>query len=241
MLYGKPLFPNPAPQIKGELKLNTFPQVTRRAVFLFAGCSICLLSIVAIVALSGSLKTHSQEPSVPSKLTKDSLLKFVENSPELPLKVAGNENCPFRIIQATVKEISGSDFSRLTGRTTDQVTVASVPEVRLVNTSEQTITEFILLVRDPQSRASRGFVQQKISIGPGETYLVKREHFVAPEKQTIARANEPVRHILSQPNLESEKYWLQFATPPSEMFVTVGQLTFSNGTTWMIREEGDVR
>lgn len=218
--------------------MNTFPQAARRAIFLFAGCSVCLVSIVA---LSINLKTHSQQPNVPSKPNKDSLLKLIASSPELPLKVAGNENCPFRIIQATVKEVSGSDFSRLTGRTTDQVTVTSVPEVRLVNTSEQTITEFILVVRDPQSRASRGFVQQKISISPGETYLVKREHFVAPEKQTIAQANEPVRQILSQPNLESEKYWLQFATLPSGMFVTVGQITFSNGATWMIREGGDVK
>jgi len=217
--------------------LKYLPQPTRKAI-VFAGGSICLL---AIVALSINLKTHSQQPNVATKPNKDSLLTLIESSRELPLKVAGNESCPFRIVQATVKEISGPDFSRLTGRTTDQATVATVPEVTLVNTSQETITGFVLVVRDPQSRSSRGFVQQKVSIGPGANYVVKRDHFVAPEKQTIAKANDPVRQVLSQPTLESEKYWLQFPTPPFQLFVTIGQVTFSNGATWMVQEGGDVK
>ena len=217
--------------------MNRLPQAARRTI-LFAGCAICLLSIVAV---SVNLRTHSQQPNVPSQANKDSLLKFVESSPELPLKIAGNNDCPFRILQATVKKVSGSEFSRLTGRTTNQATVSTVPEVKLVNTSQQTITSFLLVVRDPQSRTSRGFVQQKVSIGPGETYLVKRDHFVNPERQTIAATNQPARQTVAQPGLASDKYWLQFDGALDEVFVTVGKVTFSDGATWLIQEGGDVK
>lgn len=217
--------------------MNRRPRAIRSTI-VFVGFSICLL---AVIGLSITLKTHSQQPKVISRVSKDDFRRSVEASPDLPLRVAGNEKCPFRIIQANVKEISGADFSKLTSRVTDRTVVASVPEVRLINTSGQTITGFVLVIRDPQSRASRGFVQQKVSIRPGENYLVKRDHFVTPEKQTVAQADEPIRRVLSQPTLESEKYWLDLVATPSEMFVTVGQVTFSNGETWMIQEGGEVK
>jgi len=216
--------------------LNRFPQPTRRTV-VFAGCSLLVLSIV--VALSINSRTRSQQPTVPSKAGKESLLRVVENSPELPLRVAGNENCPFRITQATVKQISGPDFSKLTARTTDLPIVTSIPEVSVINTSSQTVTGFVLVVRNPEVRFSRGFVQQKVSIAPGESYLIKREHFVGPQHQTIARANEPTRQTFSKPGFDSEDFWLQFGS--SELFVTIGKVNFQDGTSWMIQEGGEVK
>lgn len=166
---------------------------------------------------------------------------FVESSQESPVKVAGNSDCPFKILRATVKKVSGSEYSRLTGRTTNQAIVATVPEVKLINTSSQTITSFVLVVRDPQFRASRGFVQQKVSIEPGETYLVKREHFISVEEETVAEANQPTRQVPVQLNVASDKYWLRFEGPLNDVFVTVGRVTFSDGASWLIHEEGVVK
>lgn len=216
--------------------MNRFPLPTRRTM-MFASCSLFVLSIV--VALSINLRTRSQQPTVPSQPSKDHLLRFVENSPELPLRVAGNENCPFRITQATVKQISGPDFSKLTARTTDLPVVSSIPQVSVINTSSQTVTGFVLVVRNPEVRFSRGFVQQKVSIAPGETYLIKREHFVGPQQRTIARANEPTRQVFSRPGFDSEDFWLQFGS--SELFVTIGKVNFLDGTSWMIQEGGEVK
>lgn len=212
------------------------PHINRKTILL-AGSSVCLLSVVALTI---AVKTRSQERQVPTQNNKDALLDRVETSQDVPLKVAGNDDCPLRIVQASTKEISGSDFSKLTQKTTDLVTVASVPEVRLVNTSGETITGFVLAIRDPQSRTTRGFVQNKISLAPGESYVVKREHFVLPDNTTTANENGQVRHTMVMPRMDSEKYWLQFA-PRSDVFVTVGQVTFSSGNIWIVKEGGEVR
>jgi hypothetical protein len=209
---------------------------TTRNTILLAGVSIfgC-----AVIALSINISTHSQRPNVPGKTTKDSLVKSVESSPNLPLKVAANEDCPFRIVNASVKQVSGSDFSQLTEKTTNLSVVTSVPELTLVNTSAQTITSFILVIRDPQSRSTRGFVQQKVSIAPGTTYSVKREQFFKFDKQTVAESGQPARQIVAQPRADSEEYWLQFSS--TDMFVTVGKVTFQDGSSWMIKEGGEVK
>ncbi|HBB95576.1 MAG TPA: hypothetical protein DC054_09305 [Blastocatellia bacterium] len=215
--------------------MNIATRGRRRVIFVATG-SICLLSVVGLTIAK---KASSKQPQVLTQNNKDSLLKFVENSSDLPMRVAGNDDCPLRIMRAAMKEISGPDFSRLTGRTTDRVTVSSVPEVSLVNTSGETITGFILVVRDPQSRTTRGFVQEKVSVDPGSEYLVKREHFLEPERVTFAN-EQGVVSATKLPGLDSEKYWLGFAEP-SDIFLTVGRVTFKNGRNWTIKEGGEVR
>jgi hypothetical protein len=220
---------------KEKQQLNSETPWHRKTI-LVAGASLCLFSIIALTL---GFKTNSQQPQVLSKNNKDSLIRYVENSQDLPLRVAENDDCPLRIVQATVKEIPGSDFSMLTGRTTDLVTVSSVPEVKLLNTSGETITGFVVVVREPQLRITRGFVQEKISIDPGESYLIKRQHFVKSEKTTIASANGPARQSTVLPGLDSEEYWLKFGG--SDVFVTIGKVTFKSGSSWLIKEGSEVR
>lgn len=199
----------------------------------------CLVVLIAVVALTLSVKTNSQQRSVLNQKDKSDLLKQVENSTERPFKVAGNDDSPFRIVHATVKEISGSEFTRLTGKTTDLVTVSSVPEVKLTNISGKTITEFIMVIRNPETQSTRVVVQNKVSIAPGGDYTFKREHFVKPEKETVAD-KDGVRQKFAQPKLDSEKYWLQYPMQ-SGIFATVGKVTFEDGSSWMIQEGGEIR
>jgi hypothetical protein len=209
--------------------------VTRKIVLL-AGCLVLALFVVA---LASTVKTTHRLQSRNQK-DKDALLKQVDELPEQPLRVAGNTDCPFRIIQATVKEMPGPDFSRLTGRTTDLPAVASVPEVSLLNTSAKTITGFVILIRDPQSRTSRGLVDLKASVAPGETLLVKREYFVGPEKSMVAGENGQVNQRLVQPKMDAAKYWLPFAGR-SDMFITVAIVNFDDGSSWKVKEGGEVK
>jgi hypothetical protein len=216
--------------------LNKILQNSRKLILLAASLA-CLLFIVAF---RDTVKTDSKQLPVPTQNKKETLLRHVESSPEVPLRVVGNDDCPLRIVQATVKEISGAEFSQLTGRTTNLVAVSSVPEASLINASSETITGFVIALRDPYSRTTRGFVQQKIALAPGETYVVKREHFVELAKTTLANETGQVSHTIARPSMDSEKYWLQFAAR-SDIFVTIGQVTFNNGGTWLIKEGGEAK
>lgn len=212
------------------------PNVNRKRILLVC----CGISLLLAVTFALTVKTHSQQLQVLDQKTENAALEEVERSVDQPMRVLGNVDSPFRIVEARVKEVSGEQFTRLTGRTTDLVTVSTVPEIELVNTSGKAITGFVIGIRDPHSRTTRTLAQRKVSIAPGETYIVRREHFVNPQQVTVADDNGQFHQKLVQPKKNSEKYWLPFAGR-SDIFVTVGCVNFDDGTTWMIKKGGEVK
>jgi hypothetical protein len=201
-------------------------------------CCVVSLLLAAIFALS--IRTNSQQLQVLNQKAKNAVLEQIKNSTDQPLRVVGNDDCPLRIVEVKVKEVSGPQFTELTQKTTNLETVSSVPEVELVNTSGKTITEFVIAIRDPLSRTTRTLVRLKLSLAPGGTYVVKRTHFVSPEQMAVANEDGSVRQTLVRPQIDSEKYWLQFARR-SDIFITVGQVSFDDGSSWKIKEGGEVR
>lgn len=209
--------------------------ITRRVISI-ACCSVFLLSAVALAL---TLKNGNQSTQGPEGKEKDETVKLVEGSPDQPLRILGNDDCPLRLVKATVKEVPGSLFTKLTGKTTGLATVSSVPEATLVNTSGQTVTRFFLAVRDPKSRTTRGILQGEIAIKPGESYNISREHFDEPEKVTAVDKDGAIRHRLIAKGMDSEKKWLPFAAR-SDLFITIVKVEFENGDDWVIKEGGEV-
>lgn len=201
--------------------------------------AFCLVFLISAVGFALNMRVGSQRFSDSSRKEKNDLLKQVENSPEQALKIIGNDDCPLKLVEATVKEIPDTLFTKLTGRTIDLPTVCSVPKVMLVNTSQKTITGFVLAVRGPEVRATRGLVQKKIMIAPGQTYIVKRNHFVNSEKLTVVDKNDQVGNMMT-PDMNSEKYWIHFAQW-SDLFATIGLVDFEDGSSWMLKEDEVVK
>lgn len=201
-------------------------------------CSLMLALFLVAVVLT--VRTSTQSSKVPGQKDKDALLQQIENSMEQPLRFVGNEECPLKIVQATVKEISGAEFTRLTRKTTDLVTVSSVPEVQIMNTSTKRITGFVLAVRHPESNWNRGTVQPKVSIAPGEVYTVRRSDFVSPAKLTVADDRGQTHQKIVQGAMDEEKYWVQFAQR-AEIFVLVNLVVFEDGSEWSVKKGGEVK
>lgn len=98
----------------------------------------------------------------------------------------------------------------------------------------------MLVVRDPKLRKTRGVIHHDVSVRPGETYIINRELFVTPDKVMEAGANGPAQRTLGNPGIRSEKGWIEFAARP-DLFVTVGLVNFEDGSTWTLKEGGEVR
>lgn len=200
----------------------------------------CLMFLFAAVAVALNVRSGNGRLRDSSSKEKSKLIKRVQESPDQPLKIVGNDECPLRLVEASAKEIPGPLFTELTGITTDLETVSSVPQAKLINISGQTVTGFILVIRDPKSRNTRALIQSKIALEPGETYTVEREHFGAPEKVTLAGENGQVRQSLVPLGMDSGKKWIEFAAR-ADLFVTVGKVDFGDGSSWIIREGGEVK
>lgn len=208
----------------------------KRKVALLASC---FAGLIVIVALTMSVTTNSQQKRTLNPKDSTDLLKRVENSADVPFNAVENDDSPFRIIEAKVKEISGSDFTNLTGKTTDLISVSSFPEVKLTNTSNKTIKSFFIVIRNAETHGIRGFIQSKVAIAPGQDYTVKREHFASAVKTTVAD-DKGVRENWTQPKFDSERFWIDWEKSP-DVFVTVTDVTFTDESTWRVKEGGKVR
>jgi hypothetical protein len=203
----------------------------------FAGIIVGLLGAITFGV---SLRTSSQQLKPTTSTVVDTLSQQVERSADQPLRILENDDAPLRIVEAKVKEISGPEFTKLTGKKTDLLAVCSVPEVRLLNSSGKTITQFILAVRHPASRTTRGIVHNKLSIAPGSTFTVGRQFFVRREWTSTLEPDGDIKVERAQPEASSERYWISFAER-SQLFVTVGEVEFEDGTRWRVKEGGDIR
>ncbi|HEX8073233.1 MAG TPA: hypothetical protein VF546_25025 [Pyrinomonadaceae bacterium] len=207
--------------------------MNRKAIIIAAS----LLLALSVVAAALGIKARAQGARA---RVQAQALKQVHEAPEQLLRVVGNDDCPLRITEAKVKEVPGPLFTKLTGRTTDLALVSSLPDVTLVNTSGRVITRFFIIVRDPNTRKTRGVLQHDIKIQPGETYLVARDLFIPRDKVTTADAQGRTELRQVNPGLSSETAWAHFA-PRADLFVTVGVVDFDNGERWQIKEGGEVR
>lgn len=201
---------------------------------------IGFLAVLGAVIFGLSLNTSSQQLHSSSSKVTDEQLQQIEKSVDQPLRVIESDGSPLRVLDAKVKEISGSDFTKLTGKQTELPTVCSVPEVRLLNSSGKTITGFVLVVRDPTSKTTRGIVQRKLEIAQGETYTSSRTSFLRREMVSTLEPDGSIKARSAQPGVESEKYWISFAGR-SDLFVTVASVTFRDGTSWTLKEGGDIK
>jgi len=196
-----------------------------------------LLLSLSTIAVALNIKAINQQAQ---DSAREDALKQVNEAPDQLLKVVGNDDCPLRIVEAKVKEVPGPLFTKLTGKTTDLVSISSAPDVTLLNTSGQTITKFMLIVRDPKSRKTRGVIQHDISLRPGDTYVINRELFVTPDKIMTDDAKGQAKQTLVNPGIKSEKGWIEFSARP-DLFVTVALINFEDGSSWEIKEGGEVR
>lgn len=202
-------------------------------------CCMAFALLAAACAYDGKTVGQNLQPS--QQNSSGTLREQIERLADRPLRVAVNEEPPFKIVEAQVKVISGLQFKELTGAPTDFAFISSVPEITLVNTSGKTITKFSIVLREPKLQAGRMMLQRNVSIAPGETYIVRRNHFLAPDKAPggVGGSNGGVSpHGPS--GMESEQYWLTHGEW-SDLFVAVGKVGFDDGSTWLIKEGGEVR
>jgi hypothetical protein len=200
---------------------------------------------IAVVALFGAVTfglglrgSQHLQPSTSKAI--DERLQKIEKSPDQPLRVLENHDSPMRILDAKVKEISGLDYTNLTGQQTGLAIVCSVPQVRLLNSSDKAITGFVLAVRDPVTKSTRGMVQSKVLINQGEIYTVKRRAFIEPELTSRVDNNGKIHSSLVTPDMNSDKYWISFASRTA-LFITVARVSFQDGSSWKIKEGGDIQ
>ncbi len=199
-----------------------------------------LVVLLSVVVFALNKRAVSQRSHELERRDKTDIAKPIDESPDQLLTILGNDDCPLRIGEARVKEAPGHLFTKLTGKVTHLVTISTVPEVTLLNTSGQTVVRFYLMIRDPKSQTTRGLLRGNVAIRPGESFTVKREDFTGSEKLATGDQKGEVHLTRVDPGLNSEKRWIEFAAR-ADVYVTIAKVDFENGDSWIIKEGGEAK
>lgn len=201
--------------------MKLFSTLNKKVVLSVVGV-FCLLGVVTL-----TIKSYNQQSLTGDSVEITEINNQIENTQDSSIRVVGNEECPLKITGVRVKEIDGSQFSSLTGKATRLQRMISVPEVDLINVSPYAITGYVIGIRDPKAKYGRTLVSSKVLIPPGAKESVKRQYFFRPDKS-------------KQFPTQIDRFWIEFAQK-EDLHLTVGHVTFADGTTWLIKAGGEVK
>lgn len=172
-------------------------------------------------------------------------------------QVLKNEDCPLKITEAAGEEITDRQYTNFTGRATVTTkangksifpNLYSAPEVKMINTSGKTIVGLILVVYDPRptgAAQARVIVQGRlapaagaisISHGEGQARLIQQDKAAGQISISISPEQSYMVDFRLNYQKNSDKYWLEF-TDPTNFYVTVWEVHFDDGTSWLAKDE----
>lgn len=192
-----------------------------------------LIFLVAVSSLFVSLTLNAQTHESSSERQKRRMIKKVEALAAVQIYSDNSQGSPLHIQEASVKEISGDDFTMLTGDMPKHFRHTTFPEVTLFNGTGKPIRSFGIAVQSAADKPKSGYILLKnnLSIPSNSTYKVSSIEWPKAERVSILKEGKFVSGM-RQPGLDSAKSWIPGAA--SDLKVTVGFVEFEDGTSWMI-------
>lgn len=161
------------------------------------------------------------------------ILQRIEDAQEQSIQLDGNGNAPLFVQEATVKEISAEDFSKLTGKIAAASRIFSLPQARLLNTSGKAIKEFSVMVRNEKTQLCTIFTFRDRDLKPGEYFQVRREDLIKPETSVSSKADGKTVAKTVKPGWESDRMWIN--TDLREVYLAIAHAKYDDGTEWIIQ------
>ena len=190
-----------------------------------------LISIVVLFSAGWLSNLNAQNNAGLDDRQKQRIVKKLRAASPIPIHSQDLDGSPLHIQEATVREISGDDLSKLAGEAAKHPTQATYPEVTLLNTSEKTIKAFAVMVQSSADRPDSwyGVLKRGLSITPNAALKVTSPEWLQAERVHVHEDGKFVNR-LRQLGLDSPKSWLPGAA--SNLRVIVGMVEFDDGTKW---------
>lgn len=197
-----------------------------------------LILLLATVSLVGSVILQAQTIARSNERQKSRILKRLKASDGVQIYADNSKGSPLYVQVATVKEISGDDFTILAGEAHKHFKQATFPEVTLSNGTAKTIKSFAIAVKSAvdKPRSWYALLKNNVSIPPSSTYKLTSGEWPMAERVSVEQAGRFVS-VLRKPGLDSAKAWIPGSA--SDLKVTIGWVEFDDGTTWMVSSDSD--
>ncbi|MGH9850202.1 MAG: hypothetical protein ACREBD_10120 [Blastocatellia bacterium] len=196
-----------------------------------------IVHLLIIVAIFGGLFSYqiisAQQPS-------SALLKKIKDDPGLPLITSTSLDAPAMITEALSREISSVDLRNLTGIDAGAASYFSFPEVKVLNTSGKVITIFSVILQIKNTGRFYGFQPSRLKLEPNESYVIKPNYWVSSQKVRVTTRTRSeggqVEKVNRDLDFDSPEMWIPGRV--SDVSLTIGGVTFSDGTDWKVKGKG---
>lgn len=163
----------------------------------------------------------------------------LQTVPAQAIAIGPSENPGLWIQSATAKEIIGEQFQVLTKQTAMSPRYISIPNIKLVNNTGQTIIGFSLGLLNQRSGDLEIYRKTQIQIEPGQEFIIDPMQWAGirkKESHTFVQSGGVAQEDTSLPSWRSEGAWVPGNITDFTIFV--GQIDFSNGNRWRIQRIG---
>ena len=187
-------------------------------------------SLAGLAVLEVSAITH------PNQLQKTKIINQIKSSGAVSINADNSRQSPLYIQEASVKEISGEDFTKLVGEPPKHFKHSTFPDVTLLNSSGKTVRAFAISVQSGVADPNSGYIVVKkgLSISPNSTYKLLSGEWPKAERVSVQKGDKFVTS-LQKPGLDSAKAWVPGAA--SDLKVMVGMVEFEDGSRWMLSSD----
>lgn len=196
-----------------------------------------LVLLIAVTCLSALVTVKAQIGVGSNEKQKRKLLRKIQASNAAQIFSDNSQGSPLHIQEASVKEITGGDFTILAGEGPKNVRQTTFPEVTLFNSSQKTIRSFAIAVKSVADNRWHFLLKSDLSIARGSAHTIASSEWTMAERVFIQKGDKFVSR-LRQPGLDSSKSWIPGAA--SDLRITVGMVEFEDGTRWMVSRDFDL-
>jgi low affinity Fe/Cu permease len=196
-----------------------------------ATIGILLILLLVGVAFAQTLRNRNQTV-LSSK--QDPLIEQIQKSANYSIRIEQDADAPLKILESSVKEVSATDYEKLTSEKPASQTIISAPTTKMVNVSDKVITQVMINIYDAATDRGKGLFIRELSIKPGDTYTIAPENFVRQETVTKVDENNNLASTVNAA-MRNKKFWLPF-TDKSQIQVRIS-VTFDDGTKWFNRSQ----
>lgn len=195
-----------------------------------------LICVVAAACLSGGRGAGNGAWAGQAGGHKGGLAEQIKAAGAVRISADNSQGSPLYIREATVKEISGEEFTRLVGEAARHFRQATFPDVVVENGSGKTVRAFALVARSAAEASDSGYILIKrgVAVAPGASFKVWSGEWPEADRVSVDRGGK-FETGLRRPGLESAKSWV--AGSAADLGVTVGMVEFDDGTRWRMPAE----
>lgn len=199
---------------------------------IFLGVAVLLALTVIGVAVIKSVSGQSNN----REKTRAVALEEVSQIPNESMIVVNSDPVsqpPLTILSADGKAIDGADYHRLTGVKAEASRYVTMPNIKLVNSSDQTITRFAICMRSKLVDDIHCLRFLSVKIAPNTEFQVTSKDWVGPRAKTQVKFAEKDGAFVRENrtlDLDSEAMWLPGGV--QDYTIGVSSAEFESGTKW---------